>query len=66
MFHEFLNFFDAEVVLVVLSVWGLCVALYLLKMYLQRQNTYQTRVQDRITRIGNQPQPLRQGERQNP
>jgi hypothetical protein len=50
----------------VLSVWGLGVALYLLKMYLQRQNTYHTRVQDRITRIGNQPQPLRQGERQNP
>jgi hypothetical protein len=61
MFHQF---FNAEVLLVVLSVWGLGVALYLLKMYLQRQNTYHTRVQNRITRIGNQP--LGQGERQNP
>ena len=64
MFYSFLNFFNAEVLLVILSAWGLGVTLYLLKMYLQRQNTYHTRVQDRITRIGNQP--LGQGERQNP
>jgi len=64
MFYSFLNFFNAEVLLVILSAWGLGVTLYLLKMYLQRQNTYHTRVQDRITQIGNQP--LGQGERQNP
>ena len=64
MFYSFLNFFNAEVLLVILSVWGLGVTLYLLRMYLQRQNTYQTRVQDRITRIGNQP--FGPGERQNP
>ena len=58
------QFFNAEVLLVALSVWGLGVTLYLLKTYLQRQNTYHTRVQNRITRIGNQP--LGQGERQNP
>jgi len=64
MFYSFLNFFNAEVLLVILSAWGLGVTLYLLKMYLQRQNTYHTHVQDRITQIGNQP--LGQGERQNP
>ena len=61
MFQQLLN---AEVLLVVLSVWGLGVALYLLKMYLQRQHTYHHRVQDRITRIGNQS--LGQGDRHNP
>ena len=60
----FVQFFNAEVLLIVLSIWGLGVALYLLKVYLQRQSAYQTRVQDRITRIGNQP--LGHGERHNP
>jgi len=55
MFCSFLNFFNAEVLLLILSAWGLGVTLYLLKMYLQRQNTYHTRVQDQITQIGNQP-----------
>ena len=55
MFYSFLDFFNAEVLLVSLGAWGLGVTLYLLKVYLQRQNIYHTRVQDRITRIGNQP-----------
>ena len=60
----FQNLLNAEVLLVALSIWGFGVTLYLFKMYLRRQSTYHTRVQDRITKIGNQP--LGQGERQNP
>ena len=51
MFQHLLN---ADILVIVLSVWGLGVALYLLKMYLQRQSSYNSRVQDRLTRIGRQ------------
>lgn len=57
------HLFTVETLLVVLSVWGAGVALYLLKIYLQRVNVYHTRVQSRLTKIGHPP--LRQGERPN-
>ncbi len=57
------HLFTVETLLVILSVWGAGVALYLLKTYLQRANVYHTRVQSRLLKIGNPP--LRQGERSN-
>ena len=60
----FQHLFNAEMLLVGLSVWGLGVTLYLFRMYVRRQNLYHNRVQDRIVKIGNQP--LENGERQNP
>ena len=61
MFQHLLN---ADILVIVLSVWGLGVALYLLKMYLQRQSSYNSRVQDRLTRIAGQS--LGREKRQNP
>jgi len=57
------HLFTVETLLVVLSVWGAGVALYLLKTYLQRVNVSHTRVQNRLMKIGSQP--LGQGERPN-
>jgi hypothetical protein len=51
----FQHLFNAELLLVGLSVWGLGVTLYLLRMYVRRQSLYQTRVHDRVVKIGHQP-----------
>ena len=59
----FQHLFNAEMLLVGLSVWGLGVTLYLFRMYVRR-HLYHNRVQDRIVKIRNQP--LENGERQNP
>jgi hypothetical protein len=49
----FQHLFNAEMLLVGLSVWGFGVALYLLRMYVRRQSLYQTRVHSRVVKIGN-------------
>jgi hypothetical protein len=55
------HLFTVETLLVVLSVWGAGVALYLLKTYLQRINICHARVHNRLMKIGSQP--LRQEEK---
>lgn len=57
----FQHLFNAEMLLIGLSVWGFGVALYLLRTYICRQSLYQTQVHNRVAKIGNQS--LRTGER---
>jgi len=51
----FQQLFNAETLLMGLSMWGLGVTLYLLRMYVRRQSLYHTRVQDRLGKINHQP-----------
>jgi hypothetical protein len=57
----FQHIFNAEMLLIGLSVWGFGVTLYLLRTYVRRQSLYQTQVHNRVVKIGNQS--LRAGER---
>ncbi|MGE0822030.1 MAG: hypothetical protein AB7G75_03605 [Candidatus Binatia bacterium] len=43
---------SVEIILAVLSLWGIGIAIYILRAYLQRQQSYETRIQSRLTKIG--------------
>lgn len=57
------HIFNAETLLVGLSIWGLCVAVYLLRMYVRRQHLYQARVHNRVVKIGNQSRKTGEGQK---